>query len=165
MLWGGAPGEWDGEHPAHAAAESRWADEVYLAGWRGHDELALALACADLLVVPSVAESFGLVYVESMAMGVPPIACDAEGPPTFTDADPASPARAGWLVPPDDEAALAATLLVAACDAAERALRGINGKAMVAHRFTWPAIASDLAALYDKVARDQTGEQTRGATP
>ncbi len=152
VLWGGAPGEWEGEHPAHLAAESRWADEVYLAGWRGHDELALALACADLLVVPSVAESFGLVYVEAMAMGVPPIACDAEGPSTFIDGDPASPARAGWLVPPDDEAALAATLLVAACDAAERALRGVNGKAMVAHRFTWPAIASDLAAFYDTVA-------------
>jgi glycosyltransferase involved in cell wall biosynthesis len=125
---------------------------VYLAGWRGHDELALALACADVLVVPSVAESFGLVYVEAMAMGVPPIACDAGGPPTFIDADPASPTRAGWLVPADDEAALATTLVVAARDAAERALRAANGRAMVARRFTWPAIASDLATLYDEVA-------------
>jgi len=152
VLWGGAPGEWEGEHPAHAAASSQWADEVYLAGWRGHDELALALACADVLVVPSVAESFGLVYVEAMAMGVPPIACDAGGPATFIDADPASPTRAGWLVPADDEAALATTLVVVARDAAERALRAANGRAMVARRFTWPAIASDLATLYDEVA-------------
>ena len=152
VLWGGSPGEWEGEHPAHAAAASPWAAEVYLAGWRGHSQLSLALASADLLAVPSVAESFGLVYVEAMAMGVPPIACDAEGPPTFIDGAPGSPARTGWLVPPDDEAALADALAAAAGDAAERALRGANGRAMVARRFTWPAIAADLATLYDAVA-------------
>ncbi len=152
VLWGGATGEWEGEHPAHAAAASPWAAEVYLAGWRGHRHLALALASADLLAVPSVAESFGLVYVEAMAMGVPPIACDAAGPPTFIDADPASPTRTGWLVPPDDEAALADALATAASDTAERALRGANGRAMVAQRFTWPAIASDVATLYDEIA-------------
>ena len=146
-------GEWEGEHPAHAAAASPWADEVYLAGWHEHDEVALALACADLLVVPSVAETFGLVYVEAMAMGVPPIACDAGGPPTFIDGDPASPTRAGWLVPPDDETALATALVAAARDTAERALRGDNGKAMVARCFTWPAIASGLADTYDEIVR------------
>lgn len=152
VLWGGAVGEWEGEHPAHAVAASPWAAEVYLAGWRGHRHLAPALACADLLAVPSVAESFGLVYVESMAMGVPPIACDASGPPTFIDGDPASPLRMGWLVPPDDEGALAQTLVAAACDASERALRGANGRAMVTRCLTWPAIARDVATFYDQVA-------------
>ncbi len=151
VVWGGATGEWEGEHPAHAVAASPWAAEVYLAGWRGHLHLAAALASTDLLAVPSVAESFGLVYIEAMAMGVPPIACDAAGPPTFIDADPASPTRTGWLVPPDDEAALADALAAAAADAAERALRGTNGRAMVTRRFTWPAIASDLAAIYDEL--------------
>jgi glycosyltransferase involved in cell wall biosynthesis len=151
VLWGGAPGEWEGEHPAHAAARSPWRSEVFLAGWRGHGQLPAALAAADLMAVPSVAEKFGQVYVEAMAMGVPPIACDAEGPPTFIDAGPASPRRAGWLVAPDDEASLAGALVAAARDPAERALRGANGRAIVAQRFTWPAIAPQVSRVYDEV--------------
>jgi glycosyltransferase involved in cell wall biosynthesis len=152
VLWGGAPGEWEGEHPAETAARSPWRAEVFLAGWRGHRELPSALAASDLLAVPSVAEKFGQVYIEAMAMRVPPIACDAEGPPTFIDGGPQSPARAGWLVPPNDERALADALLAAASDPAERALRGENGRSLVVARFGWPSIVRRLGALYDRVA-------------
>ena len=58
MLWGGATGEWEGEHPAHASSSSPWAAEIYPAGWRGHRHLVPALASADLLAVPSVAQRF-----------------------------------------------------------------------------------------------------------
>jgi glycosyltransferase involved in cell wall biosynthesis len=152
VLWGGATGEWEGEHPADTARRSPWAAEVFLAGWRGHDELPAALGAGDLLAVPSVAERFGQVYLEAMAMGIPPVACDAEGPPSFIDADPGSPARCGWLVAPDDEEDLAAALVAAATDPAERALRGRNGSRLVAERFTWAQIADRVAALYGEVA-------------
>ncbi len=152
VLWGGAPGEWEGEHPAEAAARSPAGHEVYLAGWRGHRDLPAALGGADLLAVPSVAERFGLVYVEAMATGVPPVACDAEGPPWFIDADPSSPRRCGWLVAPDDEEDLAAAILVAARDPAERRRRGANGRRLVLERFTWSHIAERITALYDQVA-------------
>jgi glycosyltransferase involved in cell wall biosynthesis len=150
VLWGGAPGEWEGEHPAGAAADSPWGREVFLAGWRGHDELPGALAASDVLAVPSVVERFGLVYVEAMAMGVPPIACAAGAPPSFIDADGASPARSGWLVRPDDEESLAEALVAAAADPAERALRGANGRRMVLARFSWDTIARRVAAIYDE---------------
>ena len=159
VLWGGAVGEWEGEHPAHAVAASPWGHEVYLAGWRGHDELPAAMACADVFAVPSVFESFGLVYVEAMAMRVPPIACEAGGPPTFIDGDPSSPARAGWLVAPDDELALAAALVSAARDPIERSLRGQNGRAAILRSYTWQAIASGVADLYDAVVRDSNALQ------
>ena len=68
MLWGGAPGEWEDEHPADAAAASPWGDEVFLAGWHDHAALPGALASADVLAGPSATERFGLVYVEAMAM-------------------------------------------------------------------------------------------------
>jgi glycosyltransferase involved in cell wall biosynthesis len=87
-----------------------------------------------------------------MAMGVPPIAVRAGAPPSFIDDDPASPARAGWLVPPDDEAALARTLVAAARDPAERALRGANGRRLVASRFGWPAIARRVLRIYEEAA-------------
>ena len=152
VLWGGAPGEWEGEHPADAAAASPFGDEVFLAGWRGHDELPAALSASDVLAVPSAGERFGLVYVEAMAMGVPPIACAAGAPPAFIDADPGSPARAGWLVPPDDEAALADALVQAARDPGERALRGANGRRLAIRRFGWPGIARRVVGIYEEAA-------------
>ena len=152
VLWGGAPGEWEDEHPADAAAASPWGDEVFLAGWHDHAAVAGALASADVLAVPSATERFGLVYVEAMAMRVPPIATDAGAPPSFIDADPASPARSGWLVPPGDEAALARALADAAADPAERALRGANGRRVAARRFAWGDIARRVVAIYAAAA-------------
>jgi D-inositol-3-phosphate glycosyltransferase len=152
VLWGGAPGEWEGQHPADAAAASPAGDEVVLAGWHDHAELPAALSAADLLAVPSAGERFGLVYVEAMAMGLPPIAADAGAPPSFIDADPASPSRAGWLVPVDDEEALAAALVEAARDRGERALRGANGRGLVRRRFGWDRIARQVQRVYEEAA-------------
>lgn len=152
VLAGGAPGEWEGEHPATAIARSAWGHEVFLAGWRSHAELAELLACADVMAVPSVAERFGQVYVEAMAMRVPVIACRAAAPPTFVDADSRSPTRCGWLVAPDDELALAGALVEAASAPGERALRGANGCARARERFSWETVAAAVAGVYDAAA-------------
>ena len=90
MIWGGAPGEWEGEHP-HTVARELGVDDVFFAGWRGHDDLPLGLACADLLVAPSTAEPFGQVYLEAMACGLPVIGTQSGGPPSFVNVVPASP--------------------------------------------------------------------------
>jgi glycosyltransferase involved in cell wall biosynthesis len=152
VIVGGAPGEWEGEHPADAAARSPWGREVFLAGWRSHAELADVLACGDVLAVPSVAERFGQVYVEAMAMGLPVIACRAGAPPTYIDDDPGSPERCGWLVPPDDEEALARALVTAASDPGERAVRGANGRDRARARFSWEGIARTVAEVYAEAA-------------
>jgi glycosyltransferase involved in cell wall biosynthesis len=43
VIWGGHPGEWEGEHPVTVAREVG-SDGAFFAGWRGHDELPDALA-------------------------------------------------------------------------------------------------------------------------
>src|SRR4051794_718981 len=40
VIWGGVPGEWEGEHP-HTVAMRENVDGVFFSGWRGHDELPL----------------------------------------------------------------------------------------------------------------------------
>jgi glycosyltransferase involved in cell wall biosynthesis len=146
VLLGGFPGEWEGEHPLAVVREVGDPD-VFLAGWRGHDDLPAGLNAADLLVLPSVHEQFGQVLVEAMACGVPPIAVDAYGP-----AEIVSDGETGWLVPPDDLEALAAALTEAADDDAERHRRGEAAYTAARGRYSWPALARGLAHVYEEVA-------------
>ena len=104
---------------------------------------------ADLLVLPSVAEAFGLVLIEAMACGLPVIAADAHGPAEFV-----APGT-GWLVPPDDEDALAEALLTAATDTKERHARGARAYSHSRASYGWPVIAPAIASLYNELSREQ----------
>ena len=145
VLLGGYPGEWEGEHPL-AAVRASGSRDVFLAGWHEHDELPAALNSADLLVLPSVADAFGLVLVEAMACGLPVIACDAHGPRTIVEAG-----ETGWLVPPDDEDALVEALVEAVEGEAERRRRGELAYRRSRERYAWPALARRLARAYESV--------------
>jgi glycosyltransferase involved in cell wall biosynthesis len=149
VVWGGHPGEWEGEHPVSVVRRER-IEGVFFVGWRGHDELPLGLACADLLVSPSVGEAFGQVFLEAMAAGLPVIAAADGGPLSFMDAT--SSRRNGWLVPPDDEPALVRSLLAAAAEGTERRVRGRNGRQLVQRSYSWRAAAERIAGLYAEVA-------------
>jgi glycosyltransferase involved in cell wall biosynthesis len=144
VLIGGFPGEWEGEHPLEAI-ERTGARDVFLAGWHGHDELPAFLAASDVVVLPSVREQFGQVLVEGMACGLPAIAVDAYGP-----ADIVSHGETGWLVEPDDPVSLANALVHAVNCPNERRRRGGLAAADARARFAWPALAADVAALYDE---------------
>ena len=146
VLLGGFPGEWEGEHPLRAVRETGDPD-VFLAGWRGHEDLPDGLNAADLLVLPSVHEQFGAVIVEAMACGLPAVAIDAHGP-----AEIVADGSTGWLVPPDDLEGLAAALTEAVDDDAERRRRGAAAYQAARGRYSWPALARGLAGVYKEVA-------------
>jgi glycosyltransferase involved in cell wall biosynthesis len=149
VLLGGYPGEWEGEHPLDAV-RSIDAPRVFLAGWHGHDELPAFLSAADAVVLASVREQFGSVLVEGMACGLPPIAVDRYGP-----ADIVHDGVTGWLVEPDDEAALADALVACVGDPVERRRRGRRAWRDARERFSWPALAGDLAVMLDGVAAER----------
>ena len=145
VIVGGFPGEWEGEHPLETIRRVG-AQDVFLAGWHGHDELPAFLAASDVVVLPSVREQFGQVLVEGMACGLPAIAVDAWGP-----ADIVAHGETGWLVEPDDRVSLANALVHAVNCPRERARRGAQAAADAMARYSWPALAREVAAVYEAV--------------
>jgi glycosyltransferase involved in cell wall biosynthesis len=145
VLIGGYPGEWEGEHPL-SVVRSVDASGVFLAGWRGHDDLPDGLNASDAVVLPSVHEQFGQVLVEGMACGLPCVAVDAHGPATIVD-----DGETGWLVPPDDEDAMCSALVEVVSDPDERRARGEAAYRVARERYSWPALVERLARVYEEV--------------
>lgn len=151
VLVGGPPGEWEGEHPLETARRLR-VPNVFLAGWHPQEDLPAFLAASDVLVLPSVREQFGLVAIEAMACGRPVIAANSLGPAEIVrDGD------TGWLVPLGDVGALAAAMVAAVNDPAERRRRGKRAVADVRRRFAALPLAQRMAGIYDSVARGPEG--------
>ncbi len=91
--------------PLRVVGEGPYAPETPGVQWLGtRDDLPELFATADVLVVPSRWEGFGLVALEGMAAGTPVIASDVPG---LRDVVGAS----AVLVPPGDAAALRAAIL------------------------------------------------------
>jgi glycosyltransferase involved in cell wall biosynthesis len=100
--------------PAYAAGlRARASDRVRFVGVRTGAALDRAYAAADLLVLPSHAETYGMVVTEALARGVPAIAGDVGGVREALR-------QGGLLVPPGDAAALGAALRAWLTDAALR---------------------------------------------
>jgi glycosyltransferase involved in cell wall biosynthesis len=148
VIWGGYPGEWEGEHP-HSVATALGVEGVFFVGWHGHDELATGFNCADVFVAPSVEEPFGQVYLEAMACGMPVIATTTGGPPSFVNTDPER--LNGWLVAPDDVDALARAMIEASADMPVRTERGRNARRTVVDGFDWLRIAERVNGIYREI--------------
>lgn len=60
--------------------------DILKKGWVEGEELAEALSCADLFLMPSIQESFGLMAIESMSCGVPVIVFEGTALPSIIKA-------------------------------------------------------------------------------
>ncbi len=81
------------------------ADRVVFAGFVKEEELPAHFALADVYVMPSMKEGFGIVFVEAMYYGIPAIAGNADG-----SADALLNGKLGLLVDPEDQSAITATI-------------------------------------------------------
>jgi glycosyltransferase involved in cell wall biosynthesis len=116
------------------------------------------LGAGDALVLPSVAEAFGLALVEAMACGLPVIACRTHGP-----AEIVADGRTGWLIPADDEDALVDALYTAADGQEQRRARGRRAQ-IDSRRYGWAEIAPRFASLYEELLASASSLQVaRGA--
>jgi glycosyltransferase involved in cell wall biosynthesis len=132
--------------PAFAAALRRRGGRVRFAGPLAGAELDRAYAAADLLVLASHAETYGMVVTEALARGVPVLATDVGGVREALGPD-------GLLVPPGDPAALAAALRRWLGDAALRERLRAAARARRATLRGWPATAHAVARVLTDVAR------------
>jgi glycosyltransferase involved in cell wall biosynthesis len=133
------------------AADADIADRVRFAGPVGHDELRRQYRSADLLVLPSRLEAYGMVVVEALAAGLPVVATAVGGVPEALGRT--AHGVPGLLVPPDDPAALQGALARWLGDAELRtALRRAAGERRGTLQ-SWGTTAEQVAALLDSVAR------------
>jgi glycosyltransferase involved in cell wall biosynthesis len=147
VIIGGHPGESEGEHPWDAV-QRIGARDVFLAGWHEQPTVARFMNAADVQVLASVREQFGLVLVEGMACGLPSIAVNRLGPAEIVD-----DGQTGWLVEPDDLEQLTDTLGAVLEDGPERRRRGIRARNSAVTRWGWPALAGRMAQALDESAQ------------
>ena len=145
VIWGGHPGEWEGEHPV-AVAEEVGSDGIYFTGWRGHDDLPEGLAACDALVVPSVDDPFPQVPLEAMAAGLAVLACRSGGLASMVNVDPKHPT--GWFVPPDDPEALTDLLRTVVNHPAEIVDRAANALAYARAELSWDRRVPSFESAY-----------------
>jgi len=157
VLVGGHPGEWEGEHPAETT-DRLALDGVTLAGWYDQSELPELMAASDLLVLPSLRESFGQVIVEAMACGVPAVAARSLGPAHIIDHG-----QTGWLFGLNDRAGLTDALVDAVNRPDERARRARLAEQAALDRFTWPAIGEQLEQILRDAVRGFSGRREDGS--
>jgi glycosyltransferase involved in cell wall biosynthesis len=127
-------------------------DRVFFPGPRTGADLDRTYAAADVLVLASRAETFGMVVTEALARGLPVVAAEVGGLPEALG-HAADGVRPGLLVPPDDPAALGAALRAWLGDAE---LRGRLRRAARERRAAlagWPSTTSVLAGVLAGASR------------
>ena len=126
----------EAEHPGQK-------DRVNFLGFISSEELERHYQKSDVFVVPSVYESFGLIYVEAMKYGKPVIGCWAGGIPEVIDEG-----KTGFLVEPNDEQGLAEKVITLLKDEGLRRQMGAQARRHCEEKFSRQRMASDTARHY-----------------
>ena len=149
IVGGSDPNEADGTERRRIesiVSELDLAANTDFVGMVGHDRLALYYTAADVCVIPSHYEPFGLVAIEAMACGTPVVA-SAVGGLKFTVISE----ETGLLVPAQDISGFAGAIeRILTDDIWARKIRK-QASARVHQNFSWTGVAIQLSDLYRKM--------------
>jgi glycogen(starch) synthase len=146
-----------GPQEATLRAEARrLGDAVHWAGFVPAGDLAALLGAADMVLVPSLYEPFGLVALEAAAAGTPLAVADTGGLRDLT--------FAGARFAPDDPAALAGAVAGLLGDRSAARRGAARAQRIVRRDYTWTAVAKRTAALYAGY-EDERDRITRAGAP
>jgi glycosyltransferase involved in cell wall biosynthesis len=108
------------------------------------------IAAGDLFILPSLAEPFGLVLVEAMALGKAVIGTDAGGPREIVEQE-----VTGLLVKPGDAVEMGAAIARLASDSSMRAAMGVRGRERYERLFTLQRMTRDILAIYRRALGEE----------
>mgnify|MGYP002738576662 CR=1 FL=1 len=123
--------------------------DVRFTGFLEDQELRLHYAAADVAVVPSIYEPFGLVAVEAMACGTPVIVADTGGLREIVTEG------SGLTVPPEDAQALATALIDVLTDRELARTLVDGGRQLVDHRYDWSRVAHRTVSIYRRACEQE----------
>lgn len=130
-------------------------EQTLFTGRIGHELLPLYYTAADVCVIPSHYEPFGLVAIEAMACGTPVVASNVGGL-KFT----VVPEETGLLVPPQDTTAFAEAIDRILTDELWAKKLRRQASVRVRQNFSWAGVAIQLSELYRRLlAQSLMGEQ------
>ncbi|WP_404392304.1 glycosyltransferase family 4 protein [Humibacillus xanthopallidus] len=127
---------------AKLARERGLADRFHLLGALDEVGVDAWMRAAQVVVMPSRREAFGIVALEAWRAGTPLVATSLGGPSTFVDSG-----TNGLVVDPRDTEALASALRRVLDDHALSASLGAAGQVAV-RDYTWTRVAEDYTAIY-----------------
>lgn len=139
-----------GDGPARDWFEKRLPQAVFV-GYQTGEDLARAIASADMLFNPSVTETFGNVTLEAMAAGLPVVAARATGSLSLV-----TDGVSGRLVRPGAISAYTEALAAYCENDGERIAAGQAGRAASA-RYSWDRVNQELVDAYLRIARQKSG--------
>lgn len=113
-----------------------------------HDQAMNLLKDADVFLLPSYREAFGVAYLEAMAAGLLTIGVQGEGPEAFI-----RNGETGYLVAPRDVDAIFCLLRSLAGKTGEIERIAAAGQERVLREFTWEKHAEKLTSVFDEVSR------------
>ena len=114
-------------------------------------ELVNAYHAADLFLLPSVHEPFGIVILEAWAAGLPVVASNVGGVPSFV-----SDGENGCLFPSGDLAALLGAVRGLIANPNLRSRIAEAGRKTAAEEFGWDRITERLVGIYEEAIRAHT---------
>lgn len=125
-------------------------NRVAFCGHLPHREALGKLADADVFLLPSYREAFGVAYLEAIASGLLAIGVEGQGPEAFIQQG-----ETGYLVPPRDAGAIAELLgfVIRNRDECRRVAR--QGCDLVRQEFPWDRHAEKLMTVYDEVRKNR----------
>lgn len=123
-------------------------EDVQFVGHVDDDALRRAYAHADVFVLPSpsIRESYGMVALEALAMGLPTVVTRGSGIGRVLDAS-----KAGTVVSPNSPRDLADAIATLLTDTTRAAEESRAGRRVAVERFAWSSLVDDYVGLYRSV--------------
>jgi len=126
----------------HSLRDELGLENVHFLGHQPQPTVARIYNAADVSIVPSRIEPFGLVAVEALACGTPVVATNAGGLPDFINSE------VGALVPMEDPVSLAKAI-IHEIENGTKATKGVYANEYAFENFTWTQQVARMIELYN----------------